>query len=163
MVCYLESQVERARGCVSRMCCHGVIGPESGRGGTLRGSCLTGNEVFPRFARGLLAGSRARRHGTRPGTMDSLGGDAHSPEPRKRGLDVKKLHTTHSTPSLWKSRGKSCGRLTSSAKTRGPHFHDPLARCSLGLPSFLLLKNDRVGLVATNNYSIFSFLLAVRH
>ena len=63
MVCCLESQVERARWCVGRVCCHG---------GTNRGSCLTGNKVFPRFARGSLAGSQARRHGTRPGTMDSF-------------------------------------------------------------------------------------------
>ena len=65
-----------------------------------------------------------------------------------------------STPSPWRSRGKSCGRLTRSAETQGPHFHDPLARCSLALPSFLLLRNDRVGLVAIINYSIFSSLLS---
>ena len=34
-------------------------------------------------------------------------------------------------------------------------FHDPLVRCSLALPSFLLLRNDRVGLVATINYIIY--------
>ena len=39
---------------------------------------------------------------------------------------------------------------------RGPPFHDPLARCSLALPSFLLLRDDRVGLVTTIDYIIYS-------
>ena len=99
MVCCLESQVERARGYVGRVCCHGVIGPESGRGGTNQGSCLTGNKVFPRIARGSLAGSQAQRHGTRLGTMDSLGGDAHSPC-RKWRLHMARLRRVGLVGSL---------------------------------------------------------------
>ena len=46
--------MEQAREFVSRVCCHGGTGPESGRGGTRRESCLTGSDVFPRYARGSL-------------------------------------------------------------------------------------------------------------
>ena len=78
--------MERARECVSRVCCHGGSGSESGRGGTRRGSCLTGSDVFPRYARGSLV--------KRAGWHRLLGGDAHSPGPRKRGPDVKTLYHT---------------------------------------------------------------------
>ena len=61
----------------------------------------------------------------------------------------------------YRRRPRACGAIV--PQRRGPYFHNPLARCSLGLPSFLLLKNDHVGLVAPINYSMSSFLLAVQH
>ena len=83
--------MERARECVSRVCCHRGTGPESGLRGTRRGSWVTtGNDVFPRYARGSLVTARhdAGRHGLLGG------GDAHSPGPRKRGPDIKTLYYT---------------------------------------------------------------------
>ena len=83
--------------------------------------------------------------------MESLREDAHSPGPKKREVRTLKLRTLDSHGGL---------ELTRSAEMRGPPFHDPLVRCSLALPSFLLLRNDHVGLVAIINYNIFSPLLS---
>ena len=93
--------------------------------------------------------------GRRQGDLNSLRKDDHSPGLTKKEVRTYKLRTLHRLPSPRKPRGKSCGRLTRSAEMQGPTFHDPLARCSLALPSFLLLRNGRVGLVATINYIIY--------
>ena len=99
----------------------------------------------------------ARREAGHHGLLE--GGRSQSGT-KRREVRTLKLRTIHSTLSPWRSRGKSCGRLTRSAEARGPHFPDPLAQCGLALPSFLLQRNDRVGLVAVLDYSIFSSLLS---
>ena len=105
MVCCIESQVERARGCVSRVCCHGGIGPESGRGGTRRGSCLLDSDIFPRFARGSLvkrAGHDGMARGRAPWTLwggGGGGGGALTVRDQEKEVRMLKLCTTHSTPS----------------------------------------------------------------